>query len=1086
MNRVPANCVIALVLWMVLGFDSVRAMLPYGQAVLALRPVGFWPLNETNGTVAFDDSGNGNNGTYQSGATLGEAGVPNPPFVGFASNSLAAGFSSSASNSWVTLANLPINSANVTITEWIYPTDPNAVGTTFWSAGQNAGFSLAYFDNAALGYNWHGGDGAQWTYTAFTPPVNQWSFVALVITPTDAIFYMGNTNGLFSLTNDDDNTAVNFTTGTTIGGDGSNDGTGLNGTLSDVAVFNYSLTPAQITQLYLDANGGAPLILSQSASQTNFAGSTLQLAVSVAGNSPFNYQWKAGAIGSGTYTNVVNGGNISGATSATLIITNATFANAADYIVVVGNSQGTATSANPTTEGIANLSINGPSPTSTVLYPGGNVNFSANVIAPGPITYFWETNGVPFNLSTSGNNGVTNISSILSISNVGTFDSSSYYFVATNIYGAVTSAPAILTVLPSPTVGSYAQAVLSNGPVAYWQFNELCGTNAYDSVGGYNGIYGDETLYGWDGPSSPQWPGFEPNNHAFIALPGFSESTVTVPASEALDLDTNTETMTAWVYFYEEGQSGGIVFQRENGEAVGFGIGTNGDLEYNWNNDPGTTDWDSGLKLPLLQWAFVVWVVTPTNSIFYVYSPDGQNSAALTHNHVSTPFSGVIGIGCDPQGGDGEPIFNGVIDEVAIFNYSLSPAAINQLYTAALGAPVPPYISLQPQSQVVYQGGDVQFTVGANGTPPLFYQWQKNGSNLGNGGNISGVSTPTLNISNVMVGNTGNYTVIVSNQFGSETSIVATATIAIPTSYNASVLALNPVGFWPLNETSGTTAFDDSGHGNNGTYQSGVTLGVSGVPNPPFVGFASNSLAAGFSGSLNNNSCVTLTNLPINSASVTIAEWIYPTDPSAIGTTFWNAGQNAGFSYGYYNNAALGYNWHGGDASQWTYTAFTPPVDQWSFVALVITPTNAVFYMGNSNGLSSLTNNDDDTAVNFTTGTSIGGPDNGSTTGFNGSLSDVAVFNYSLAPAQITQLYDNGVMAIVPATNPTNITVKVSGSTINLSWPEDHLGWILQSNSVDLADTNFWFDIPNSQNGTSLTITIYPGKTNVFYRLRYP
>ena len=93
-----------------------------------------------------------------------------------------------------------------------------------------------------------------------------------------------------------------------------------------------------------------------------------------------------------------------------------------------------------------------------------------------------------------------------------------------------------------------------------------------------------------------------------------------MPASEALNLNTNTVTMVAWVYFYEEGQSGGIVFQRGNGGVAGFGVGTNGDLEYNWNNDPVTTNWDSGLKLPLLHWAFVAWVVTPTNSTFYVCS----------------------------------------------------------------------------------------------------------------------------------------------------------------------------------------------------------------------------------------------------------------------------------------------------------------------------------------------------------------------------------------------------------------------------------------------------------------------------------
>lgn len=42
-------------------------------------------------------------------------------------------------------------------------------------------------------------------------------------------------------------------------------------------------------------------------------------------------------------------------------------------------------------------------------------------------------------------------------------------------------------------------------------------------------------------------------------------------------------------------------------------------------------------------------------------------------------------------------------------------------------------------------------------------------------------------------------------------------------SYRVKVLKDNPIGFWPLDESSGTTAFDSSGCGNDGTYTS-VTL----------------------------------------------------------------------------------------------------------------------------------------------------------------------------------------------------------------------------------------------------------------------
>jgi hypothetical protein len=43
------------------------------------------------------------------------------------------------------------------------------------------------------------------------------------------------------------------------------------------------------------------------------------------------------------------------------------------------------------------------------------------------------------------------------------------------------------------------------------------------------------------------------------------------------------------------------------------------------------------------------------------------------------------------------------------------------------------------------------------------------------------------------------------------------------------ILALNPAGYWPLNETTGSTAFDRSGNGRNGTYTNGVLLSGGGA-----------------------------------------------------------------------------------------------------------------------------------------------------------------------------------------------------------------------------------------------------------------
>ena len=73
-------------------------------------------------------------------------------------------------------------------------------------------------------------------------------------------------------------------------------------------------------------------------------------------------------------------------------------------------------------------------------------------------------------------------------------------------------------------------------------------------------------------------------------------------------------------------------------------------------------------------------------------------------------------------------------------------------------------------------------------------------------------------------------------------------------------------------------------------------------------------------------------------------------------------------------------------------------------------------------------------------------------------------------------------------TNPTNITATVSGNTLTLSWPADHLGWHLQVQTNPLTSglgTN-WFTIPGSDTVVSTNIIINPADGSVFYRMIYP
>ena len=73
-----------------------------------------------------------------------------------------------------------------------------------------------------------------------------------------------------------------------------------------------------------------------------------------------------------------------------------------------------------------------------------------------------------------------------------------------------------------------------------------------------------------------------------------------------------------------------------------------------------------------------------------------------------------------------------------------------------------------------------------------------------------------------------------------------------------------------------------------------------------------------------------------------------------------------------------------------------------------------------------------------------------------------------------------------PATG-TNITfTPISGNTFTLSWPANYTGWQLWSNAVDVTQPSEWFLVPGSTTVNSMTITINPSLTNVFYRMHLP
>ncbi len=113
--------------------------------------------------------------------------------------------------------------------------------------------------------------------------------------------------------------------------------------------------------------------------------------------------------------------------------------------------------------------------------------------------------------------------------------------------------------------------------------------------------------------------------------------------------------------------------------------------------------------------------------------------------------------------------FSGVIDDVRIYNRALSGSEVQQLYS--LESPTNPVVWINPQSQFVAVGAMATLSVVGAGAPPLSFQWRKDANLLESGTNS------VLTIAGATTNDTGGYDVIITNAYGSVTSLVATLSV---------------------------------------------------------------------------------------------------------------------------------------------------------------------------------------------------------------------------------------------------------------------------------------------------------------------
>lgn len=303
------------------------------------------------------------------------------------------------------------------------------------------------------------------------------------------------------------------------------------------------------------------------------------------------------------------------------------------------------------------------SPQSETAYVGQTATFTALPSGNPPFTYQWQLNGVPL----AGATGVS-----LNLTNVQPTNSGRFRVVLNNASGSVTSSVATLDVLTPPP---YFSQSLATSPLAYWRLNDA-GPVASDAIGSRDGTGQGGVVFGAVGVGAP-FAGFEPGN--LSAQFNGTDSSLAIPA---LNLNTANFTFSGWVRRTGTQVSwSGIVFCRSGGTTAGVHFGTGNELRYTWNNGANTYNWNSLLTVPDNQWTFFALTIEPTRAILYRGTNSVLRSATNNVTHPAQTFPGTTYFGYDPNSSSRR--LNGFLDEVALFNRTLTPTEVAALFSAA-------------------------------------------------------------------------------------------------------------------------------------------------------------------------------------------------------------------------------------------------------------------------------------------------------------------------------------------------------------------------------------------------------------------
>ncbi|HDS84919.1 MAG TPA: hypothetical protein ENN97_06990 [Phycisphaerales bacterium] len=208
---------------------------------------GYWKLDETSGTTAYDSTINGNHGQLKGDLAFETDSIP---------GKFGRALVFDGQDDYIEIPSLNFSSNTVTITAWVRPDSVQTAYAAIFSCRNSGAANLNFRDNNRLGYHWND---KYWNWNSgLSLSVGQATFVALVIEPTRATLYTYDGSALNKAVNNAAHQPESFYGSSAIGRDWGRADRSFHGGLDDVRIYSVSLTESQIQDVIAGGAAESP------------------------------------------------------------------------------------------------------------------------------------------------------------------------------------------------------------------------------------------------------------------------------------------------------------------------------------------------------------------------------------------------------------------------------------------------------------------------------------------------------------------------------------------------------------------------------------------------------------------------------------------------------------------------------------------------------------------------------------------------------------------------------------------------------------------------------------------------------------